>query len=61
MSSTIIIMVIILLDIMITTMVRPTVLENILNDLFHVFRYETCSNLRQVKIMSSHPPILTTS
>jgi Zyg-11 family protein len=26
---------------------RPTVLENILNDLFHVFRYETCSNLRQ--------------
>ena len=28
---------------------RPTVLENILNDLFHVFRYETCSNLRQVK------------
>ena len=27
---------------------RPTVLENILNDLFHVFRYETCVNLRQV-------------
>jgi len=26
---------------------RPTVLENILNDLFHVFRYETCTNLRQ--------------
>ena len=26
---------------------RPTVLENILNDLFHVFRYETCRNLRQ--------------
>lgn len=26
---------------------RPTVLENILNDLFHVFRYETCNNLRQ--------------
>ena len=30
-------------------LVRPTVLENILNDLFHVFRYETCTNLRQVK------------
>ena len=27
---------------------RPTVLESILNDLFHVFRYETCNNLRQV-------------
>eukprot|EP00092_Neocalanus_flemingeri_P107396 GFUD01137841.1.p1 GENE.GFUD01137841.1~~GFUD01137841.1.p1 ORF type:complete len:763 (+),score=248.66 GFUD01137841.1:337-2625(+) len=26
---------------------RPTVLENILNDLFHVFRYETCQNLKQ--------------
>jgi len=26
---------------------RPTVLESILNDLFHVFRYETCNNLRQ--------------
>ena len=25
---------------------RPTVLENILNDLFHVFRYETCQNLK---------------
>ena len=23
---------------------RPTVLESILNDLFHVFRYETCQN-----------------
>ena len=26
---------------------RPTVLENILNDLFHVFRYETCQNLKE--------------
>lgn len=26
---------------------RPTVLENILNDLFHVFRYETCQNLKK--------------
>merc|ERR1740128_1592465 len=26
---------------------RPTVLENILNDLFHVFRYETCTDLRR--------------
>jgi len=26
---------------------RPTVLENILNDLFHVFRYETCQDLKQ--------------
>lgn len=25
---------------------RPNVLESILNDLFHVFRYETCQNLR---------------
>ena len=23
---------------------RPAVLESILNDLFHVFRYETCQN-----------------
>ena len=40
---------------------RPTVLENILNDLFHVFRYETCSNLRQVKrhLISSHPHLFT--
>ena len=42
-------------------LVRPTVLENILNDLFHVFRYETCSNLRQVKrhLISSHPHLFT--
>ena len=26
---------------------RPSVLENILNDLFHVFRYETCQDLKQ--------------
>ena len=30
---------------------RPTVVESILNDLFHVFRLETCRNVRQVKIL----------
>eukprot|EP00095_Tigriopus_kingsejongensis_P005858 snap_masked-scaffold38_size502422-processed-gene-0.10 protein:Tk05858 transcript:snap_masked-scaffold38_size502422-processed-gene-0.10-mRNA-1 annotation:"zer-1-like protein" len=25
---------------------RPVVLENVLNDLFHIFRYEICSNLK---------------
>ena len=30
---------------------RPTVVESILNDLFHVFRLETCHNVRQVKIL----------
>ena len=25
---------------------RPVVLENILNDLFHVFRFETCEDLK---------------
>ena len=35
---------------------RPTVLESILNDLFHVFRYETCSNLRQVNRVALYSP-----
>lgn len=26
---------------------RPTVLENILNDLFHVFRFDNCQNIRE--------------
>ena len=30
---------------------RPTVMESILNDLFHVFRLEKCHNVRQVKIL----------
>ena len=31
-------------------------LESILNDLFHVFRYETCSNLRQVNRVALDSP-----
>lgn len=25
---------------------RPMVLETVLNDLFHIFRYENCSNIK---------------
>lgn len=39
---------------------RPAVLENVLNDLFHIFRYENCDNLRAaldiiLMAMDRHP------
>ena len=39
---------------------RPAVLENVLNDLFHIFRYENCQDLKSaldiiLMAMDRHP------
>lgn len=39
---------------------RPAMLENVLNDLFHIFRYENCNNVKEaldviLLAMDRHP------